>query len=308
MKNTLFAAMFATATLLTACGGSGSNNGNQNGDGDGSNASTSDATPAATSAPKRTESNVDWERPLCVINDKGDTLETWTYNDNGILTRNHSKYDVTDDCDYKYDEQGRLVWMYTLIYSGSNHESEYVYKYKGNVRYGRGTEITSGQPTHYDVRELAYYIDTECKYDTLTEIYEKEMRWNDPNKPYEHEIDNEQPTNYVTKKYQQSGDKYLIVEEKSYRRDFDDPNKIVNSFRFIYEYNDKGLLTKKVEYDSNQKLSATITYEYNTDDLAVKKTYDNGTTQNVTTYTYNDNVMTEVNSEGTFKTYYQKKK
>ena len=81
MKNTLFAAIFATSILLTACGGSGSNNGN----GDGGNAPKADAKIAATSAPKSSDSNVDWEKPICVVNDKGDTLETWTYNDKGLM-------------------------------------------------------------------------------------------------------------------------------------------------------------------------------------------------------------------------------
>ena len=305
MKNTLFAAMFATAILLTACGGSGSNNGNQNGDGDGGNASNADATPAAISAPK---SDVDWERPLYTVNDKGDTLEIWTYNDKGLVIQDNSNYDLKDENSYKYDDQGRLVWHYCITYTGNNHESEYKYAYKGNVRIGEGSEMAEGWQSYFDIKELSYYIDNECKYDTLTEVYEMEISWDDADNPHNHDITNEKPSNFVTKKYQKSGDKYLVTEENSYRPDYDDHTQIVNSFRFVYEYNDKGLLTKQTEYDSNQKLSATITYEYNTDGLKVKKTYDNGTAKDITTYTYNDNVMTEKNSEGTFKTYYQKKK
>ncbi|MBQ5551338.1 MAG: hypothetical protein IIT32_09765 [Bacteroidales bacterium] len=303
MKNTLFAAIFSTSILLTACGGSGSNNGN----GDGGNASNADATIAATPAPKSVDSNVDWEKPLYVINDKGDTLETWTYNDKGYVIRNCSRYDLIDDCDYKYDEQGRLIWKYCLNTTGNDHESEYKYAYKGNVRIGEGSEMAEGWQSYFDVKEITYYLDTECKYDTLTENYEMEIPWDDADNPHNHDITDAKPSNYVTKQYKKFGDKYLVVEEKSFRRDYDDESKLINSFRFIYEYNDKGLLTKETEYDSNQKLSATITYEYNADNLIIKKTYDNGTNKTVTTYTYNDNVQTETNSEGTFKTFYQQK-
>ena len=306
MKKKLFAAMFATAILLTACGGN--NNGNSNGNGDGGNASNADAKPAATSAVKRTDSNVDWTRPLYTVNDKGDTLEIWTYNDKGLVIQDNSNYDLKDENSYKYDDQDRVVWHYSITYSGNNHESEYKYAYKGNVRIGEGSEMAEGWLSYFDVKELTYYLDNECKYDTLSQTFEMEIPWDDVDNIHEHDIANQEPTTYTTTSYKKSGDKYLPVEQKCYRRDYDDQNKLVNSFRFIYEYNDQDLLIKEIEYDSHQKLSATITYEYNTDGLKVKKTYDNGTAKDITTYGYNDNVMTEKNSEGTFKTYYQKKK
>jgi hypothetical protein len=302
MKNTLFAAIFSTSILLTACGGSGSNNGN----GDGGNASNADATIAATPTPKSADSNVDWEKPLYVINDKGDTLETWTYNAKGLVIRNCSRYDLIDECDYEYDEQGRLVWKRCVSKSGNIHESEYKYTYNGNVRIGEGSERAEGWQSYFDIKERYYYLDTECKYDTLTQIYEMEISWDDADN-YNHDISNAKPTSYANKQYKKFGDKYLVTEENWFRRDYDDESKLVNSFRFLYEYNDKGLLTKEIQYDSNQKLSATITYEYNADNLIIKKTYDNGTNKTVTTYTYNDNVQTETNSEGTFKTFYQQK-
>ena len=304
MKKKLFAAMFATAILLTACGGN--NNGNSNGNGDGGNASNADAKPAATSAVKRTDSNVDWTRPLYTVNDKGDTLEIWTYNDKGLVIQDNSNYDLKDENSYKYDDQDRVVWHYSITYSGNNHESEYKYAYKGNVRIGEGSEMAEGWLSYFDVKELTYYLDTECKYDTLTQIYEMEISWDDADN-YNHDISNAKPTSYVNKQYKKFGDKYLVTEENWFRRDYDDESKLINSFRFIYEYNDKGLLTKQIQYDSYQKLSATITYEYNAANRIIKKTYDNGTTQVVTTSTYNDNVQTETNSEGTFKTFYQQK-
>lgn len=303
MKPKIIAAALAVAStaFLTSCGGGNSNTTPAD------SVQTAD-TKAASAIQKRAESNVDWEHPLLTVNDKGDTLEIWTYNDKGLVIQHNCNYDLKDENSYKYDDQGRMVWHYSITYSGNNHESEYKYAYKGNLRIGEGSEMAEGWQSYFDVKELAYYLDPECKYDTLTQTYEMEIPWDESDKVHDHDVTNQPPTSYTTTTYKKSGDKYLPVEQKCYRRDFDDTSKTVLSFRFVYEYNSNGLITKETDYDSNQNLSATITYEYNSDGLVVKKTHKYGNQESVTTYSYNDNVQTEVNSEDTFKTYYKKKK
>lgn len=166
-----FLTLASVALIMASCGNSANQQNN------GSNAESS----AVASA----DSKVDWKKPLYAINENGDTITKWQYDDKGMMMS--CEYLGEDPTSYYYNEQGDVIHMITdhgdnvLEYSYTyNDKGEkiteeddgevYNYTYKYDEK-GRKTEVSvDGEVmTSYTYDDNAKTITTTTSYDCLVE-------------------------------------------------------------------------------------------------------------------------------------------
>lgn len=245
------------------------------------------------------DDNVDWNTPLYVLGESGDTLQKYEYNavgqliadydyyENEVYTMNTYEYDdngnmVTTTPHYKgeplgietrkYDEQNRLI-KYEYEVESDSGVSEYTYE--GNKRIEESEEALS-----------------ECVYQDVTETY-----------------------------YDENGNDTLIVRSSALVRDHTDGDYDYNAEPVIYR-------TRKtyVTVNGEQKLKSSVMNEEKKDGSVVLRgqedyeydqlgrvvsyihyelfSHDCDPNQDTIIYTYSDNCMTDQNG---VKTYYKRK-
>lgn len=118
MKKITLATM-AIAIMAASCGSNNSSNNPQNADTAKAAAAQEPAAKEDVSPTKKKQTN--WEKPLCTINEKGDSIEVWRYNDKGLLVY------------YKY-ENGSQPSIREYSYSGSTktetwEDQKYIHVY-----------------------------------------------------------------------------------------------------------------------------------------------------------------------------------
>lgn len=245
MKHTRTLFLVAVALLLTACN--------------------------HTNQPSQTM-NVDWDTPLYMLNHQGDTCSVWTYQEleeGWAVTKNDLPGDFLEGSTTEYYDQNDRLIAESQSYSENGSEQGLDYVYDGKVRMGEGHEIIEGAPSFYYLKRITYYLDDECRYDTLTQEFVKELYWDFIEELDEDEEEYAEPpmTAYTRSRYEATPTGYRLVEKTFYASDFIDPEDIDIQFnyRLVYEYNEEGRMVKETMYDNagNQHLETLYTYEDN---------------------------------------------
>ena len=234
---------------------------------------------ACNNAPKPNEpvenkqQSVDWDMPLYELNAEGDTCSVWRY-ENTEQGRTVTKNDLPGDYGEGstteiYDPNDRLVSVASSLNTGNFHNTSMTYSYNGKVRTGEGSETTEGYSYFYAIKEVTYYLDDECKYDTLTQQYVAEMEWDWLYDEEGNEVDNvekEGPlTMFTRNRYETTKDGgYQLVESQTYASSTVDPEEVnvEYSYKIVYAYNDKGQLVSEKLYDRNGNLGYETSYSY----------------------------------------------
>ena len=246
---------------------------------------------ACTNEPKENKLNVDWDTPLYVVDQTGDTITTWEYQEweegrtvvKADLPADYFLEGTTTDF---YDLDNRLTATEVWINEGNNHYQGFDYEYNGKVRMGEGNETIDGAPSFYYLKQIAYFLDDECRYDTLVQEFVEEIFWEDiqEDQMEEYEEESEIPmTAYTRKRYEATPTGYRLVEVESYATDLIDPEDIdiIFNYKETYEYDAEGRLAKKI------------------------LSFGEGWPETVTTYTYVDNKCIERTNDDEMTTYYK---
>lgn len=195
---------------------------------------------------------VNWDKPIFALDENGDTVQRWIYNDKGQLIENVNG--ITDrDTYYSYDANGNVVsaecdksseyWTYDELGRVSTYHNEFLgarwqYEYDGNM-----CKAIKKEDNGYEVYHKTYYLDKEMKYDTL-------YLWG------KNGFDNDDWTSKTQKKYTDILGKKYISEESEFFYGTNDESCTK------YEYNKLGAVTKKTY--TNEKGEVVIyEYEYN---------------------------------------------
>ena len=198
------------------------------------------------------DENTDWNKPLYSIGEDNDTIEKWTYlsTDSGLCVI----HKVLPGSFYReemdktiYDKSNRLIAKEISNKNGIYFTIKYYYD--GNVRIGNGKRNLGCYDV--DVKEIAYFLDSSFKYDTLTQSF---MGVKDVSM----EI-----TDYQKSKYEKIGNEYRIVEKRFYSA----PNDTV-SFKIvdkrIYRYNSQNLLVGECDRNAGEYGTKRFYYKDNT--------------------------------------------
>ncbi len=249
------------AIVLASCGGQKAN---QNQESEANNVEQQNTETPAVNDPNLKK--VNWDKPLYTLDEKGDTIRKWIYNDKGQLieavdkTMNetiHYTYDakgnkVSSDMingeEWTYDEQGRMA----TYQDGFEESSYWQYEYEGNIR--KGTESSA---YGFDLYYKFYYLDKDMKYDTLNLMIRESF-------------DNEWEYKTVKKYVDILGKKYLSEETEYYQKD----GAISMEHNTKYEYNNIGAITKRTSTNKAGEVDVTETQtEDNWMKTGVTKTY-----------------------------------
>lgn len=217
--------------------------------------------------------NVDWDSPLYQLNAQGDTLSVWKYEtieQGRTVTKNDLPSDYGDGSTMEiYDRDDRLVGVASSLNTGNIHNTNMSYSYKGKVRTGEGSETTEGYSYFYSIKEVTYYLDDDCKYDTLTQQYVAEMEWDRLYDEEGNEVDQETlegPLTMFTRNlYETTPDGCCrLVESQTFASSSIYPEEVnvEYSYKIVYAYNDKGQLVSEKLYDRNGKLGYETAYSY----------------------------------------------
>ena len=242
---------------------------------------------ACNNNPKENKLNVDWDSPLYEVDQDGDTISKWTYQE-WEEGRNIIKEDLPSEdnlegstTDY-YDLEDRLAATETWINSGSDHYHGLTFEYNGKVRIGEGNETIDGAPSFYYIKQITYFLDDECRYDTLTQEFVEEIFWEDieEDQMEQYEEESEIPmTSYTRKRYEATPTGYRLVEIVSYATDLIDPEDIDIQFSYkeSYEYDTEGRLAKKTLSFGEDWPNTITTYTY-VDNKRIERIDDTETT------------------------------
>ena len=114
---------------------------------------------ACSNEPKEKKMNVDWDSPLYMVDQEGDTMSVWTYQE-WEEGRNVIKEDLPDEyfiegstTDY-YDLDNRLTATETWFNAGSDHYRGFDFEYNGKMRIGEGNETIDGAPSFYYIKQI----------------------------------------------------------------------------------------------------------------------------------------------------------
>lgn len=209
---------------------------------------------------------VNWDKPIFALDENGDTIRKWIYNDKGQLIESVNKLmdetihytyddkgnrvssDMIDGEEFTYDEQGRLK-----TYSDGFRDASYrEFEYEGNLR--KTIESTAyGNNLFY----LTYFLDEEMKYDTLDLM----MR-----NSFENDWESKVESKYV----EILGKKYLSVRNEYHKRD----GVVTLDYKTEYEYNNIGANTKIIFTNKAGEVDITeIETQDNWKKQGVTKTY-----------------------------------
>lgn len=242
---------------------------------------------ACNNNPKENKLNVDWDSPLYEVDQDGDTISKWTYQE-WEEGRNIIKEDLPSEdnlegstTDY-YDLDNRLAATETWINSGSDHYMGLDFEYNGKVRIGEGNETIDGAPSFYYIKQITYFLDDECRYDTLTQEFVEEIFWEDieEDQMEQYEEESEIPmTSYTRKRYEATPTGYRLVEIVSYATDLIDLEDIDIQFSYkeSYEYDTEGRLAKKILSFGEDWPNTITTYTY-VDNKRIERIDDTETT------------------------------
>ena len=187
--------------------------------------------------------DVDWSKPLYELNDEGDTVDIWTYNQHGLPIRDdyleNNEYG-TDYTSYYYDSDGRIVSAFSHVFTGNVHEASSDYTYEDNKMTVEQIHTTEGYPTFIYVKEIFYFMDDEYQYDTLYLQYEKEMSWDDFDVDESYDVDSEL-NDFVRKEYEEVDGKLRLKEECHYIPVEGYPDSLMLVARRWHLYNSQGL-------------------------------------------------------------------
>lgn len=268
MKAFLYLSVSALALIMVACGDTG-------------NQEKRDENPQVQTVENKASNvvekvlfdvydDVDWDRPLYTLGDNGDTIEMWTYNQQGLLVQYSYKEDEYNysENSYRYDAEGRLIGESGSSFTGNVREYYEDYTYSGKVRTAMGKHFTEGYPSYFKTKEVCYYMDADFKFDTLCQEYELEVSWDDYS---ENEGDIDEASlhlvRYFTKKYTQINGETKVAEECFYCEDYDHPGTYHFGHKFINTYNSQGLLFSSVYCSADGTESKTeYTYSGNVKD------------------------------------------
>ncbi len=222
----------ALALVLASCGGQ---KGSQNQESEAQNAEEQTVETPIVDDPNLKK--VNWDKPLYALDENGDTIRKWIYNDKGQLIESvdksmdetiHYTYDakgnkVSSDMingeTWTYDEQGRMA----TYQDGFEESSYWQYEYEGNIR-----KATESSAYGFDLYYKYYYLDKDMKYDTLNLMIRESF-------------DNEWELKTVKKYTTILGKKYLSEETEYYQKD----GAISMENKTEYEYNNIGAITKR---------------------------------------------------------------
>lgn len=187
--------------------------------------------------------DVDWSKPLYELDDEGDTMDIWTYNQRGLPIRDdfllNNDYG-TDYTSYYYDSDNRLVSSFSHLFTGNVREASCDYTYEGNVLTVEQIHTTEGYPTFFYVKEVSYFMDEDFKYDTMYVRYEREVSWDE----FDDEGGNDEQLElqeFVTKKYEEVEGKTRLKEECYYLPVEGYADSLMLTSRLWHLYNPQGL-------------------------------------------------------------------
>ena len=230
--------------------------------------------------------NVDWDTPLYMLNEQGDTCSVWTYltlEDGWAVTKNDLPGEFLEGSSTEYYDQNHRLVAESRTYSENGSNQGLDYQYDGKVRIGEGNETIDGAPSFYYIKRITYYLDDECRYDTLTQEFVQELYWDFLEELDEDETNEPPLVSYTRSRYEATPSGYRLVEKLFYASDFIDPEDIDIQFnyRLAYEYDEEGRMVKETMYDND------------------------GTAHNETRYSYQDNQRIEHTVDSRMTTYYK---
>ncbi len=210
--------------------------------------------------------DVDWSKPLYELDEEGDTMDLWTYNQHGLPIRDdflaNNEYG-TDYTSYYYDSDHRLVSVFSHLFTGNVRESSSDYTYDGNVMTVDEIHTTEGYPTFFYVKEVSYFMDDDYQYDTLYMRYEKEISWDDFEDEGSYGNDMELDA-FVKKTYEEVDGKTRLKEECHYLPVEDYPDSLMLVTRLWYLYNSQGLLVRTLcPWEEGWRILEENTYQGN---------------------------------------------
>lgn len=210
--------------------------------------------------------DVDWSKPLYELDEEGDTMDLWTYNQHGLPIRDdflaNNEYG-TDYTSYYYDSDHRLVSVFSHLFTGNVRESSSDYTYDGNVMTVDEIHTTEGYPTFFYVKEVSYFMDDDYQYDTLYMRYEKEISWDDFDDEGSYGNDMELDA-FVKKTYEEVDGKTRLKEECHYLPVEDYADSLMLVTRLWYLYNSQGLLVRTLcPWEEGWRILEENTYQGN---------------------------------------------
>lgn len=210
--------------------------------------------------------DVDWSKPLYELDEEGDTMDLWTYNQHGLPIRDdflaNNEYG-TDYTSYYYDSDHRLVSVFSHLFTGNVRESSSDYTYDGNVMTVDEIHTTEGYPTFFYVKEVSYFMDDDYQYDTLYMRYEKEISWDDFEDEGSYGNDMELDA-FVKKTYEEVDGKTRLKEECHYLPMEDYADSLMLVTRLWYLYNSQGLLVRTLcPWEEGWRILEENTYQGN---------------------------------------------
>lgn len=251
---------------------------------------------------------VDWTKPIYSLGEtEKDTLSKWEYNDKGLEIKEIffdngkvgettiSEYDANGNCiknvqtgschgetAYTYDAQNRLVYSNGDLFSGNTHWFSSEFTYEGQKSFEMSRQSTEGQPGAYESKTVTYYMDPECRYDTLSQSYEKEVSYDADGNEVANAFSDTCVT-YTTKKYQVVNGKTLLAESATYRL----YEKVYElSVKYTYQYDEEGNVSKEITETSYDTTEANYTYDGNCQMKTEVRTSKDGRVDKSTSKTY----------------------
>lgn len=213
--------------------------------------------------------DVDWSKPLYELNDEGDTVDIWTYNQRGLPIRDdyleNNDYG-TDYTSYYYDSENQLVSTFSHIFTGNVHEASCDYTYEGNVMTVDQIHTTEGYPMFYYVKEIVFFMDDAFQYDTLSLTYEREVSWDEFDDEGNYD-ENLELIDVVTKEFEEVEGKIRLKEECHYLPVEGYADSLMLTSRLWHQYNPQGLRVRTLAaWNDGWRVSDEYTYQGNIKD------------------------------------------
>ncbi|MCQ2253476.1 MAG: hypothetical protein MJZ61_08500 [Bacteroidales bacterium] len=187
-------------------------------------------------APSTTGKKVDWRSPLYTLNEKGDTIEKWSYNENGKMLSKSTGGD--DPYVYYYDDHGNIE---TFISDHGDNVCDYSYTYndKGEILTYSEVDETYSYTYEYDdkgriIRVLIDGEESETRTyndDKTIEYHTPVEYWKEDEEGRRLEYDSDGPDG-MSEEYEYNGN-CMTVKSIMKSEMYNDPEIIISKTYFL---------------------------------------------------------------------------